>query len=67
MGLYALKGNMPQNSRIINGDKYIWRDFAKKKSDADTKAKSLRKRGYKARVIKVSGGYNIYTKSLFYI
>ncbi len=36
----------------------------RKKSTAKQQAESLRKRGYKARVIKVKGGYSIFSRKL---
>lgn len=48
-------------TKKIDGLLYIWEDEFGRKKDAQKEAKSFRDRGYKARVIKIKGGYDLYS------
>lgn len=39
---------------------WVWKDWCKKKKDANLKVANLKKRGYKTRIVKSQGGYAIY-------
>lgn len=49
-------------SRMFSGRKYVFNQIFSYKSDAKIYAKRLRRRGKLARIIKVSDGYEVYTR-----
>lgn len=48
--------------KVINGLEYTWEDEFGKKTDARDEAKEFRNKGYRARVIKIKGGYAVYSR-----
>lgn len=53
---------MARSKRIFNGEKYLATAYANMapKQAAEKHAKTLRKTGHKARVVKVAGGYTVF-------
>ena len=47
------------NSKVF----YFWKDFGMKK-DAQTRARGLRWKGVKVRVVEIKGGWAVYTRPL---
>lgn len=47
--------------RIIDGLQYTWEDDFGRKKDAQAEAKKFRSKGYKARVVKIKGGYSVFS------
>lgn len=49
--------------RVFSGMRFEYKDYATSKSEAEMKKKSLKKRGFKVRVVRRHpGAYDIYTR-----